>query len=282
MKYSVEVNDYPVHDLPNLHFLAADQGAVFGDHRSIHRINFYAIVWFLENGGLHYVDFEPFPIRKDDVYLIGSNQLHAIPSATVPKARVIVFSSEFFDRIEEFHFRQLFLPIHNEGTAIPPDMVQPLHQLFELIVLEYKGRINIPLLLKYTTAFLTHIYRFRTENPAIALSEDHRVIHVLRLLEENFKEHHSATFYAKELGLTPKRINELLRQQMNTTISQLVYTLLLAEAKRTLFHHELSIKEIAYDLGFTNQSYFARFFRKYTGMAPEKFRAHAADMLLTA
>ena len=44
------------------------------------------------------------------------------------------------------------------------------------------------------------------------------------------------------------------------------------EAKRLLYYTELSIKEISNQLGYTDHSYFSRFFRKATGMSASYFR----------
>lgn len=265
----------PLHILPDVQFLASDQIMVFGEHGPSHRIDFYAIVWFLEDKGTQFIDFESYTIQKNLVYLISKNQVHAIPSKLLPKARVIVFATEFFHRIEETQLRQLFLPFENNGIAIPDDMVQPLENLFSLIVLECGGQAETNLLLKYTTAFLLHLYRFKIHRlPALA-GEDFRIVKLFQLVEQNFKENRSASFYADQVGLTPKRLNEIVRDKMGITISQLLYQLVLIESKRELFHGDFSIKEIAYSLGFADQSYFARFFKKHTGTTPEQFRQHA-------
>ena len=44
------------------------------------------------------------------------------------------------------------------------------------------------------------------------------------------------------------------------------------EAKRQLVNAGTGIAGIGYDLGFTDNSYFTKFFKKYTGMTPEAFR----------
>ncbi len=108
----------------------------------------------------HFINFEPFPVKKDTVYLIGKNQVHSISSARLPLARVIVFSTSFFERIEEPHLRQLFLPFGNEGITISLKMVAPLKQLFGLILLEYQSASDPVLPLKYTTALLMHLHSF--------------------------------------------------------------------------------------------------------------------------
>jgi AraC family transcriptional activator of pobA len=268
-------DNIPLHILPDIQFLASDQIVAFGEHRPSHRINFFAIIWFSEDKGEQFIDFETYPVRKNLVYLISKNQIHSIPASQLPKARVIVFSTDFFHRIDEMYLRQLFLPFENNGIEIPEDMVQPLQNLFSLILLECASQSDTSLLLKYTTAFLQHLYRFAAHRLPVASGEDTRIVKLLQLVEQHFKENRSASFYAGQIGLTPKRMNEILRKKAGITINQLVSQLLLIESKRELFHGDFSIKEIAYSLGFTDQSYFARFFRKHTGTTPELFRRQA-------
>ncbi|MBW8683335.1 helix-turn-helix domain-containing protein [Chitinophaga rhizophila] len=274
-------SDIPLHTLPELPFLASDQRTAFGEHWSSHRIDFYAVIWFTEDADVHFIDFEPYPVRKHTIYLLGQHQVHAIPAEVRPKANIIVFSAAFFHRIEEPFLRQLFLPFDNRGIIVPPDMCVPLTHLFNLIVLENNGVSDLTLLLKYTTAFLWHLYRFASHQLSYTAGEDSRISKLYALLQTHFTEERSAGFYAQQLGLTTKRINEILRGKTGMTISQLLYQLLLIEAKRALFHGEMSVKEIAYQLGFADQSYFARFFKKHTGITPEQFREKESPRLQT-
>ncbi len=271
--------DFPIHQLPLVDFLASDQSPAFGPHAPSHRINFYAIVWFLKDGGKHYIDFEDYPVRKNSVYLIGKNQIHSIPSLQLPRARTIVFSAAFFDHIEEPFLRQLFFPFHSRGIDIPESMLQPMKHLFGLIMLESNTTADRSLLIKYTTILLTHLLRFSKSDFSALATEDNRMLRLFQLLEANYKEHRAASFYARQIGLTPKRVNEILRQKMGMTINGLLNRLLLLEAKRELSHQQYAIKEIAYNLGFSDQSYFARFFKKHTGMAPEHFRDQGRSVL---
>ena len=268
-------SDYPVHVLPERAFLAADDSAAFGEHAPSHRIDFYAIVWFSETRGQHLIDFQPYPVRKNSVYLIGRNQVHSIPAARLPRARTIVFSDALFDRIEEPFLRQLFLPFRNDGIAIPQAMQVAMQHLFELMLFEYRGAADEVLLLKYLTAFLMQLFRFSNCGTLVAGGADPRVATLYQLVQQHYKDEKGAVFYAARLGLTPKRMNEILRATVGSTLSELIYQLLIIEAKRELFHQQMSVKEIAYGLGFSEPSYFARFFRKRTGHAPEAFRRAA-------
>ncbi|MET0244480.1 MAG: AraC family transcriptional regulator [Flavitalea sp.] len=270
--------DIPVHVLPDVEFLASDKPLAFGEASSSHRIKFYAIVWYLEDHPGQLIDFEKHPIRKNLVYLIGKNQVHSIPGNTLPSGRVIVFSQAFFDRIDEIHLRQLFLPFDNTGIELKGTAPVLLEALFSLILAEQHNDEEYALMLKYTTAFLLHIHR-SVKDASDVLPGDTRLVRLYELITEHFREERSTEFYASAIGLSAKRINELLREKTGVTINQLIAQLLLIESKRELFLRFHSIKEIAYRLGFTDQSYFSRFFRKHSGTTPERFRDTVHELL---
>lgn len=267
----------PLHILPDIQFLAADEQLTFGEHFDSHRINFYAVVWFIEDHNLHYIDFEPFPIKKNQVFLIAKNQVHAIPTVELPAAKVMVFSSDFFHAIEDTYLKQLFLPFDNQGIEIPKNMLPVMEGLFSLILAEYRDQAELPLLLKYTSSFLLLLHRFAAHHSPARYKRDARIVALLQLIEKHFREQKPVSFYAAHFGLTSKRANEILKDAFGFSINALSQQLLTLEAKRALYNGVHSIKEIAYQLGFSDQSYFSRFFRKHTGISPEKFRSQFAN-----
>ena len=270
-------NSLPLHILPETQFLAVDEQIAFGEHFINHRIDFYAIIWFTQDQDIHYIDFEPFPIKKNVVYLLAKNQVHSIPSQVLPNARIIVFSDDFFHALEEAQLKQLFLPFENEGISIPAEMIPYLENLFSLIIAEFQGDAEISLLIKYTSAFLLVLRRFAKQRSPMIYSNDTRIMKLLSLIEQHFREHQPVSFYADQIGLTPKRTNEILKEILAVSVNQLCQQLLLLESKRALYMGTLSVKEIAYQLGFSDQSYFSRFFRKHSGTTPEQFRKNFLD-----
>lgn len=269
-------DEIPLHILPEVDFLASEQKVVFGEHAINHRVNFYAIIWFMEDGDHHYIDFEQYPIRKNMVYLLAEHQVHAIPSANLPNARVVVFSTKVFLSIEELELQQLFLPFDNRGILIPEEMVPYLEKLFSLIVLEYSSAADHRILLKYTTSFLLQLYKFAEHHLQVIFQKDVRMTKLLQTIIRYYREQQPVSFYASEIGLSIQHANKILKATAGTTIGELVYRLLLTEAKRELLRGIFSIKEIAYHLGFSDQSYFSRFFKKQTGISPQQFQREVA------
>lgn len=93
----------------------------------------------------------------------------------------------------------------------------------------------------------------------------------LELMETSFLKETKANYYAKELGITEKRLNQILTEKLNLTAKQIIQQRQITEAKRQLVKSEITIKELAFELGFESFSSFSRFFKKHTGVSPSKF-----------
>jgi AraC-like DNA-binding protein len=92
------------------------------------------------------------------------------------------------------------------------------------------------------------------------------------LLVSNIEKEQNIEFYAGALKITPNHLNKSVKSVTGKTAIALLNEMRLTEAKSRLKYTDLSISEIAYQLGFEDQSYFSRFFKKATGHSPVKFR----------
>ncbi len=99
-----------------------------------------------------------------------------------------------------------------------------------------------------------------------------RVYVFLSLMELHYKTAHDTEFYAKRMGLSSKRLNQILKKQLQKTAKQLIQQRQLTEIKRLLQENHLSIKEIAYQLHFHSVSNFTRFFKRHTGQTPTLYK----------
>lgn len=94
----------------------------------------------------------------------------------------------------------------------------------------------------------------------------------LALLEQHGAEHKKVSEYAEMLSLSTYQLNAITKANLGKTCSDLINEHMLLEAKRYLLATSGQVKEIAYQLGFDDISYFIRFFKKHTGLTPEAFR----------
>lgn len=102
------------------------------------------------------------------------------------------------------------------------------------------------------------------------------------LVNEDFKKHHPLTAYADQLGISPGQLSRLCREVLGVSSLDVINARLVHEAQRDLVYTTGSVKQVADSLGFTDETYFGRFFRKHTGTSPREFRAKALNDLAKA
>ncbi|MDD4226047.1 MAG: AraC family transcriptional regulator [Mariniphaga sp.] len=94
----------------------------------------------------------------------------------------------------------------------------------------------------------------------------------LAVLEENFRRPVSVSFYAEKLFMTPRNLNMICQNILQQSVSEIVETRKLTEAKNLLITTVKTIAEIGYELGYNEKSYFTNVFKKKTGLSPSAFR----------
>ncbi|BDH45531.1 4-hydroxyphenylacetate catabolism regulatory protein HpaA [Salmonella enterica subsp. enterica serovar Choleraesuis] len=93
-----------------------------------------------------------------------------------------------------------------------------------------------------------------------------------RLVDEHFAEHLTVPDYARTLGISESRLNELCRRFANQSTKRLIHERVLREARRLLMFSAHSVNQIAWDLGYKDPAYFARVFNRMEGCSPSQYR----------
>lgn len=94
----------------------------------------------------------------------------------------------------------------------------------------------------------------------------------LNLVQQHFKQERFLEFYSSKLGITPKHLSRTVKNQTGVTAVDWIIRYVILEAKVMLRSSGLSVNEIATHLNFASQSFFGKYFKRYTGMSPLEFR----------
>jgi len=96
-------------------------------------------------------------------------------------------------------------------------------------------------------------------------------------LEAHYLEHWTVADYARALAITPTHLSRITRAALGEPASRLIDARVMREARRNLAYTNLSVKTIAYTLGFSDPAYFSRVFTRALGLSPRAFRARSAS-----
>jgi AraC-like DNA-binding protein len=107
------------------------------------------------------------------------------------------------------------------------------------------------------------------------LTLDFRVRKSIRLLSEQIGGDIALDAVARDAGLSRPHFYKLFRQQTGVTPNIYLNTLRMEKAIELITGSDRSVTEIGFDLGFSSQSVFTRFFMSNVGMAPTDYRRAA-------
>ncbi|WP_340158800.1 helix-turn-helix domain-containing protein [uncultured Maribacter sp.] len=152
--------------------------------------------------------------------------------------------------------------------------VAQVKKLIEMLKDEYFGEnVSYIMLKTLLKVLLLHLIRFQNNELLPQDIHQERVFQFLELMEINFLNETNAEYYANQLGISTKRLNQVLQQKLNLTAKQVIQQRQITEAIRKLIRSEITTKELAFDLGFESISSFSRFFKKNVGISPTAFKA---------
>lgn len=253
-----------------------------------HRHDAYLLVFVQETkGGDILIDFRRYEMLAGRLFLIGPEQTNQRKSLQ-ERGVLLSFSEAFLQTtgLTAHDVLILFGAVYQHPFL---DLKEDLQQLFlkltDLIALELKQATpSQAILSRYLFILLNYLLRECHVQIAKLTPARHseRLFKLSSLIEAHFLEHKPIAFYAEALDITPKHLNNLCRQYLHTSLADMQNARLLLEAKRMLHFTSLSVKEIAYQLGFEDASYFVRFFKRLAGTTPALFRAGGSESTIAA
>lgn len=124
----------------------------------------------------------------------------------------------------------------------------------------------------YIELLLVEVNRSKINNGDEIWKPDALFLKFLELVRSHYGQNYAVSHFANMLQTTQTKLNELSKLHTNKTAQNVIYSLVISEAKRLLRYTTLSIKEIAFELGFNDPFYFSNFFKKHTKISPMDYR----------
>ncbi len=246
------------------------------DRKNIHQHDYYELVWFTDVSGEDtiQIDFGDYPVEADCFYFISAYQLHRL-DRTGKRGIVIALSVEFFNSIVDVDVypRSAFAV----NTIINQRKCDLCRSMVHLITTEYERGCRYSLMEAYFKALFIHMGPIFGSNAIVGSKR--KAADLLDLIEGNYIKHRDVTFYSEQMSMSDKAVNDICKKVLGRTVKDVIQDRLILEIKREIAAGKKSFKELAFQLGFNEPSYFTRFFKQKTGYTPEKYREHFLKML---
>lgn len=241
-----------------------------------HRHEYFEIFWVLLGQGRQSIDFVEHEMLPGRMFFITPGQVHDVHELP-DNIYAISFNAEFIDSQvqSQVPIDKLFLQNRSDKPYITLDDKGNKHLTGLINIIEQELKAPAPdkdLMSTLMVSFLRYVMRYLDSEVQSYSPKDPRMVNVLKLVDEHFKERKDTGFYADKLAMTNKRLNELTKEQFGKTVTQLLHDKVIVDARRLLAFTDMTIKSIAIELGYQDTSYFCRFFKRLSGVSPQTFR----------
>lgn len=248
-------------------------------------------IYLIESGSGHFwADAAQFPFGpRSLLFFVPYQRIRLEPDEPV-QCEVIQFHANFLC-VETFHaevgcsgvlFNDPYgVPAVPLDDATLPEVVALVERIRREDTERQKAFHEV--MLSYLKVLLVLATRLKSSTPAVCDSAgmDLRnpvLVELRDLIEQNYRKLHSPSDYAKLLHITPKTLGRTVRENLGTTPTELIRSRILTHAKWHLLHTLKPVKEIARELGFRDELYFSRLFKKATGYSPTFFREFETEI----
>lgn len=250
-----------------------------------HHHDYEELIIGMEGALEHFIDFRSQYIEAPFVSFVAKGKVHsvnAIPNNGKFALWVIRFRSEFVPEtifsLYEWYHDQANLPVRcdkgfermvalcgmmkSEMDEPAPDMSVIRHLLSALFAMvESERRKLLP------------------EDAGTKKTQSITFKNFLRILEENFRRPEGVEFYAEKLFMSSRNLNLICQSILQQSVSEIIETRKLIEAKNLLTTTDKTISEIGFELGYQEKSHFTNVFKRKSGQTPTEFREEMRKLM---
>ena len=240
-----------------------------------HFHDFEELILITEGSFEHYIDFKIEIVSAPMVCYVPMNKMHKLIPNSDSRGWVINYQPEFIPNSNLNFYSNFFT-----STNIPLSMGACLGKftsLCEIIQGEYRQEfVDHNTIRHLTEGLLSMVDAERKRNlPIENVTKATQITtfnNFLKILEENFRRDEGVSFYAGKMNMSERNLNLICKNNFQKSVSEIIETRKLIEAKNLLLHSEKTISEIGFELGYNEKSYFTRVFHAKMDVTPSRFR----------
>ncbi len=241
------------------------------------RLSSYFIV-LIESGSITYnLDLLDFTLTDGHVLFAMPNQVFIPPAKTENLKYVKLLFDENTLALLPQQFPFLVNPLNTQAIILDSpvrERVTTVFDIFNQLLHTDKQKTDTEILLAYLNTLLSELNSayFKNREPGNVLNTNlAKFIEFKLVVETHLTEQPSINAIAEKLALSTNSLYRIVKEYSGTSPKDFFINRLMTEAQRKLRYSNLTIKELAYELGFNDPDYFSRLFRKSTGKSASEF-----------
>ena len=224
------------------------------------------------------INLEEYEIKAPQLITLMPGQIFELLSDVNDlEGYVISLSKRFIDKVNLPGWQHQYMKMYNNPiTDIDQDMLNSLRVFYAIL---YRAATNSknPFRLQIIENLISVFYyggvsSLDNDTEPNLKYKNHIVANFLELVQQHYREERLIQYYAGRLCITPKYLSKLVKEHTGRAATDWIEQHVILEARAMLQSTDLSIQQIATTLNFPNQSFFGKYFKRATGVAPKQYR----------
>ena len=239
----------------------------------------YSCLYLTEGVANMKIGSESYKIHADEILFVPAGQVFSFQDGDVNKGYICNFHDDILigkfgksDLLKDFDFLRVW---GNPLIKLDEQSAVFVRHLFMRLLIDYSqnGIQNLDIIQSYLITLLCEVSKAYKPDIQEGSSSSITICRQFReLLFSKIKIKHLVSDYAAMLSITPNHLNKVVKTTTGKSPGKWIDEAIVLEAKVLLSQSNMTISELAVELGMDDQSYFTRLFRKYEGITPTAFR----------
>lgn len=228
------------------------------------------------------IDERQIKVKSGNAIFVGQHRSIEYVSSHCPNIYVVVFTAAFYERSKKDssflnssvffrnHGEVLIAPYFGSEQYIKTALIERLQYFYEkkeklYLTVAHSAIESLILDALSITDVSNDIGRGKSDYYSVGN-------HFQTLLQKDFRDHKNVSHYAGQLRVSVKKLTEITRKLYGESAKQIIISKICKESELVLVNSNITISELAYDLGFSCESNFTHFIKKHTGKNPSEIR----------
>lgn len=280
------MNRYTLHETFIVHQYDLDEWKIEQkDH------NYFEIIFVKSGSGYHTINGVRFPYKENDIFLMAPEDAHHFEierhsKFTHFKFTELLFSSKVNLPDRKYWLQRIEQLLHHPNI-IPSDVIcheedrKIIWDIHNLVMEEFRNEKNYyqEIISNAISTILSIIVRnisekYDTEYKRASATSDSRIDQILSHIKQHVYDNDltKISYIANKFNMSQSSISTYFKKSTGESIHQYVTKYKMKLVEYRLEHTEFTIAEIAYQLGYTDESHLTKTFKKYFSMSPKQYR----------